>query len=49
MCRRQLASELEGVNLRARLVAGQEVVDRVQDTQKSDYGIVFTVHAQAAP
>src|SRR5713101_3755358 len=48
MCCRQLATELEGVNLRARLVAGQEIVDRVQDAQNSDYGIVFTVHAQPA-
>ena len=33
MPRRKLAAQLERVNLRSRLVTGQEVVDRVKDAQ----------------
>jgi hypothetical protein len=38
----ELAAELEGVNLRASLVAGQEVMNGVQDPQVLIIGSWFT-------
>jgi hypothetical protein len=37
MSRRQFAAEVEGVDLGTRGVAGQEVVDRVEDAQRHGY------------